>query len=127
MCVIINPKLHTPPSTGIGLTLLFAIQDLESLRQLPESKLGRCVFVCSLLILFPLSLPSSINTYSPIMLGCQEVKDFFCKPAVPAPSWSGQPDSHTLHLMLMLVGGMENGALGGEPRTSTHRLFRLAN
>jgi len=29
--------------------------------------------------------------------------------------------------MLMLVWGMENGALGGEPRTSTHRLFRLAN
>ena len=22
VCVIINPKLHTPPSTGIGLTLL---------------------------------------------------------------------------------------------------------
>jgi len=22
VCVIINPKLHTPPSTGIGLTLM---------------------------------------------------------------------------------------------------------
>ena len=92
MCVIINPKLHTPPSTGIGLTLLFAIQDLESLRQLPESKLGRCVFVCPLLILFPLSLPSSIYIYSPNMLGCQEVKDFFCKPAGTATHAGSAPE-----------------------------------
>ena len=52
---------------------MFAIQDLESLRQLPESKrhLG-------------LAYPS-ISIYSPKLLGCQETKQIFFTHGCP---WS---------------------------------------
>jgi hypothetical protein len=65
---------------------LTAIQGLESLRQLPESKrhLG-------------LAYPS-ISIYSPKLLGCQEQNKFFFQepklfsPALPSSSWSWDPE-----------------------------------
>jgi hypothetical protein len=65
---------------------LTAIQGLESLRQLPESKrhLG--------------SAYPSISIYSPKLLGCQEQNKFFFQepklfsPALPSSSWSWDPE-----------------------------------
>jgi len=76
---------------------LFAIQDLESLRQLPES----------------------IIIYSPNMLGCQEQKKTF---STDCCAGAGDTSSCSKgNGMLKIL--MENGQWkkGGEPRTSTHR------
>ena len=77
-----------------------------------------------------MAVVSAYIIYSPNMLGCQEAKDFFCNPAVPAPGlllnyvWyrakvKGQKGNGQWNLL--------QGKLGGDPRTSSRRLFRLAN